>query len=450
MSIELTDEPRFNAKPPRLSAKESLAFKKWFREAVDRGWIERSSSRHTCALLFAPKPDEPTELRTCINYVPLNRITKSRVYAPRADRWLRSAISGHTWYTKIDLKNAFYHMRLRDGDKWKAAFRTPHGVYQPTVPMFGLKNAPGEFQMWIEEILAEVLGDEVCVHIDDILVHTDEREECTRLTRTILSILERNNIEVNTKKSRFCVTEITYCGFIYKDNTCKPRDKSDTLMSWPEPNNVTQLRGFLGTTNQFADHVHRYGMMAEPLYTATGKTWVWSYAQSRAFQQLKLACATCMATAAHDPLQPCTLITDASQVGIAALLKQNGRVTAMWSRVLTPAERNYTTNERELLAVVDALRHWVIYLDTAPAILVKTDNMINATLLRPNQSNRRVNRWIADIQAYPLEWEHIAGEGNPADGPSRRSDYGQEDDAYKGRKIRKVRQKPLTPGPTQV
>ena len=419
--IELTDVPRFTAKPPRLTPKEREAFNEWFQASVAHGWIRPSTARISSSLLFVPKKNG--RLRPCINYIRLNAITKPRIYAPRNDRYQRSSISAHTWYSKIDLKDAFYHLRIWEPDRWKTAFRTPHGLYEATVLMFGLKNAPGEFQMWIEEVIATVLGDNVCVHIDDILIHSDTREECAALTKKVLDLLSKHRINVNHEKSVYMVESVEYCGFRYSKTRCTPLIPRDDILSWPEPRNPTQLRSFLGLTNQLRDHVPRYGLIAPPLYKPTGKTWVWTSQQSNAFHRLKVACANYLATVHHRPDQRCTLTTDASLFGIAGILSQRGAVTAIWSRSLTPAERNYTTNERELLAVVESLHHFVFYLDTSPGILVRTDNMINATNLKPNQSNRRLNRWINTLQAHPLTWQHLPGERNPADAPSRRPDY---------------------------
>jgi len=420
--IELTQVPRFNAKPPRFTEKERLCFNEWFKAAVENGWIRPSQARHSSPPLFVPKKNG--QLRYCINYIRLNEITKSRVYAPRNDRYLRSAISKHTWYSKIDLKNAFYHLRIWEPDRWKTAFRTPHGLYESNVPMFGLKNAPGEFQLWIEEILGPVLGDNVCVHIDDILIHTDTRDQCSALTNKTLSLLSKQSVDVNKEKSVYLVRDVEYCGFRYTKTSCEPLSRADDIMSWPPPKNQTQLRAFLGLTNQFRDHVPRYAMMAAPLYKSTGTTWAWTSQQSDAFHRLKVASANCMATRHHDPHLSCTITCDASLVGIAGISSQRGYITGIWSRALTPAERNYTTNERELLAVVETLRHFCYFLDTSPAILVRTDNMINATLLKPNNSNRRINRWIEVLQAHPLTWQYLPGEANPADAPSRRPEYG--------------------------
>lgn len=422
VAIELTAVPRFNSGPCRYTPKERQCFDKWFETALAAGWIRKSSARNTCGSFFIPKKNGK-DVRFIVNYVPLNEITKSMVYAPRADRFMRNDIARHTWYTKIDLENAFYHLWLRDGDQWKAAFRTPHGVYEPLVVMQGMKNGPGEFQLWIEHIISEVLGENVCVHIDDILIHTDSREECREIELRVREILARHNININIEKSVSLVTKVEYCGFIFEKKSVRPVDRSAEFATWPIPRNLTELRCFLGTANQFADHVIKFGTIAAPLYAATGKRWVWSETQKRAFFQLREACCNHMACTNHRPEDPATIITDASLYGLGGILKQRGRITAIWSRSLTGAERNYTANERELLAVVSCLRAWNMYLDLSPAILVKTDNMINATLLKPNQTNRRINRWIDDLQRYPIEWEHIPGVENPADGPSRRRDF---------------------------
>jgi hypothetical protein len=420
--IELTDVPRFNAKPPRFTPRERKAFDEWFRKAVAHDWIRPSQSRHSSGFIFVPKKNG-RDLRPCIDYRKLNEITKSRVYAPLADRFLRSLICKHTWYTKIDLTDAFYHLRIWEPDKWKTAFRTPHGLYESNVPMFGLKNAPGEFQLWIEMILAPTLGDNVCIHIDDILIHTDTEQECIILEKRIRDLLSNNNVHINEDKSVSLVREVEYCGHVFNKTGFRPVDKSDEITTWPTPKNQTQLRSFLGLTNCFRDHVPRYGTIAAPLYKCTGTSWLWTSQQDDAFRKLKAACKDHMTTRNHDPTAKATITTDASEYGIGAILSQRGVVTAIWSRALTPAERNYTTNERELLAVVSALKVWVFHLDQSPGILVRTDNMINSLQLKPNNTNRRLNRWINELQVWPLVWTHIPGEENPADAPSRRPDY---------------------------
>jgi len=359
----------------------------------------------------------------CVNYAPLNTITKSMIYAPRLDRALRSEIQASTWYAKIDLKNAFYHLRIKEQDRWKTAFRLPQGVFEFLVLPFGLKNAPGEFQMYIEEVLSPVLGHNVTVHIDDVLIHCDTKRQCTALENEVRQILRDQGIQVNEEKSTHTALEVDYCGFRYVNGTCTPIGRVEAIRDWPTPRNVTELRTFLGSTVMFRDHIIGYAQKAQPLYSSTGKSWRWTTQQNRAFLDLKNAMSHIVTTSRYDSRKPSELIPDASLYAGSAILVQEGRVIAIWSRAYSPAERNYTTNERELLAVVDSLSTWQHLLEGSPLIHVKTDNMINSHVIKPSTRNRRINRWILILSQYELTWSHIPGITNPADAYSRRPDY---------------------------
>jgi len=421
--IELTGQPRFNAKPPSLTPKERRAFELWFEEATTKGWIRRSQARHSSSMFFVPKKDPSQPPRLVIDFRRVNAIIKSRIYAPRADASLRNSIAGHTWYMKLDLKDAFYRLQLHPPHRWITAFRTPYGLYEFNVLPMGLKNAPGEFQLYIEKVLAPVLGNNVCVHIDDILIHTDTRDQCVKIGRIVTQQLRDNGIPLNSDKSRDVDSKVDFCGFHYENHKCKPLDRSQDLRNWPEPRTQTELRAFLGVCNQLRNHVKRYAHIAQPLYSCTGKEWDWTISCRRAFQQLRRSCASAIDTHHHKENDPATLVTDASGYAIGAWLMQQGRVTAIWSRALTKAERNYTANERELLAVVDALQTWQYLIETAPLVEVLTDNMINVAEIQAKCHNKRVNRWIETLMGYSLQWGHIPGAENPADAVSRNPTY---------------------------
>lgn len=419
--LEASETPRFNAKPRPLTRRERKVLQKWLPEAIRKGWIRRSTAKHSSAILWVPKKNG--ELRMCIDYRLLNKLIKTRVYAPRSDRHLRQEIGGCTWFSKIDIKDAFYHLNLAEDSKWLTAFRTPMGMYEWNVLPMGLAPAPGEFQLYIEQVLAPVLGRGVTVHIDDILVHTKSKAECEHLTSVVHDLLRHENLVINTAKSVRLVDRIEFCGYIYGHGRIRPVSRASTLADWPEPRNPTELRAFLGTANCVRDHVHRYSTLAAPLYENTGLHWNWTRKHRQAFLTLKDKCQAQIDHHWHDPALSCRLTSDASLFGIAVIRSQNGKVTGMWSRSLTPAERNYPANERELLAVVEATKVWGTDLEVAPSILVETDSMINATNIKPNDTNRRINRWVAQLQAFPLVWKHKPGIHNEADAPSRRPDY---------------------------
>lgn len=421
--IDLLREPRFNAKPKPFTPRERAAFEKWFTKAITQDWIEPSTARHSSALLFVPKADS-SELRCCVNYVMLNQCTKTRIYAPSTGIEQRHHIATMTWYSKIDLEDAFHNLRLYPPDRWKTAFRTPRGLYQWKVLPQGLHLAPGEFQLFMEMILSQFLGQQVSIHIDDILIHTETRHECEDVTRQVLDLLRANDLRVSEKKSVYLTRKIMYCGYLYEHGKITPKDRTETIRTWPRPRNPTELRAFLGTINQLRDHIPGLAHARKPLDELTGKmTWRWTSTHESAFNRIREIACHIITTTPHNPQQSARLTTDASLFGIGAILSQRGRITAIWSRSLTPAERNYPANERELLAVVEALRNWRHFLETCPSILVATDSMINAKNIKPNDSNRRINRWILTLQEYRLTWQHVPGKENPADAPSRRRDY---------------------------
>lgn len=420
--VDLLTTPRFNARPAVLTPREQEAWQK-FKSKGHGKWFKASTSRHSCGFFFVPKKGT-TDLRFVINFAPLNDIIKPRVYAPRADSELRQSISRAKWYSKIDLRDAFYNIGIEPNDTWKLAFRTPDGLMEMTVLPQGLSISPGEFQMYLEQVLAGLIGKEVTVHIDDILVYAMTKERCADLTRAVLARLRTHQLAVSEEKSHFLVPEVVHCGYEYGSGKFRPENRDDSIRNWPTPPNKKDLQGFLGLGNVFHGHVPRYASIAKPLYELTGNNdFHWSPRHEAAFQAMKIALCKALTLYSHEPTWSCTFTTDASLFGICVIITQRGKVTAVWSRTLSNSERNYTADKRELMAVYEGFIRYQYLIELAPAIKVRTDNMINATNLNPTSKDRQRNRWVETLTKYHVIWEHLPGIRNPADGPSRRSDY---------------------------
>lgn len=144
-----------------------------------RGYIEKSTAKCSSPLLLVPKKGTD-ELRVCVDFRKLNAITKKRVHAPLPTAAYRNRIAQARWYLKYDIEEAFYHLRIRKEDRPKTTFRCHRGTFQFVVMPFGLTNAPAEFQIYIENILWELLGKHVTIHLDDILLFTDDLKTQTR------------------------------------------------------------------------------------------------------------------------------------------------------------------------------------------------------------------------------------------------------------------------------
>lgn len=420
--IETTGRLDFTANVRALSQVEEQQLYKYIEKNLKRGYIRPSTARNSVGMIWVPKKGT-SELRPCQNYVPLNRITKRYVHAPPPTQAYRSRILRYRWYAKYDIEEAYFHIKVRESDIYKTAFRTNLGIFECTRMPFGLQNAPGYFQVFIEHVIRKHLGRNATVHLDDILVYANTREELKRTCMEIETALRDAELTINERKTIRECQEVTFCGFTYGNGRCTPVRSDKTITEWPTPSNPSQLRSFLGAMNVMRDHISRYAELASPLYVSTGKKWIWTNEQNRAFLAVKNAASHVIDIHEHDPTKRCTLITDASLFGISAWLTQNGKPTGICSRALTPAEKNYDTYDRELLAITYAMERWFHLLEGSPGIRILTDHKNFEHELKMTITNRRRNRQILFLGMFRITWMYLEGSRNPADPPSRRPDY---------------------------
>lgn len=207
-------------------------------------------------MLFVGKKDGG--MRPCVNYQKLNDITvKNRYPIPNADD-LCNVLTGATVYSKIDLKDAFNQIRIKEGDEYKTAFKTRYGLYKYLVMPFGLCNAPSTFQRMINTVLGEFL-DQCCVaYLDDILVYSKTQEEHLKHLELVLEKLSQANLHVKLKKCEFFQPEVEFLGYIVKTGGfAMAQDKVEAVTSWPVPTCRKDVRSFLGLANYCRDFIKK-------------------------------------------------------------------------------------------------------------------------------------------------------------------------------------------------
>ena len=160
------------------------------------GKIKRSTSPAGSPILFVPKP-HGRGLRLCVDNRGLNAITIPNRYPLPLMQELQDRVQGAQWFTKMDLKNGFNLIRIREGDEWKTTFRTRYGLYEFQVMPFGLTNAPSTFQDMMNHILSDVLDIGVLAYMDDILIYAKTEEEHDQLVKKVLGRLQRNGLAVS-------------------------------------------------------------------------------------------------------------------------------------------------------------------------------------------------------------------------------------------------------------
>jgi hypothetical protein len=408
----------------RMSPKEKEELDKFVSDLLDKGLIEPSSSPFGAPVLFVPKPDG--SWRMCIDYRALNAITaKDRFPMPRIDDLL-DQLHGTKVFSSLDLLSGYYQVRIVDEDVPKTAFTTHHGLYQWRVLPMGLSNAPGTFQRLMNDIFAPYIGKFVFIYLDDILVASKTPEEHVEHLRLVFDKLTEHDLYVKTTKCKFNQPEIKFLGHIVSKDGVQPDPaKTAAIRDFPMPQNVGEVREFLGMLNFLRKHIHHYAELTQPFTRLLKKEVPFDTSSPElhsALAKIKDALINAALLALPDFTKPFQVITDASSFCLGAILLQEGRPLAYESRKLNAAERNYSTHERELLAIHHALKVWRCYLEGAEFCVMSDHCPLKFFMTQPNLSPRQV-RWQEFFSRFTFEWVYTPGKTNPADAFSRRADF---------------------------
>ncbi|KAJ9509747.1 hypothetical protein QJQ45_011393 [Haematococcus lacustris] len=417
-----------DAKPParpsyRMSKPEHDELRRQITDLLAKGLIEPSSSPFAAPVLFVQK--KSGELRMCIDYRQLNKITIRDQYPlPRIDD-LFDQLARKTVFSSLDLQASYHQIRIPAEDVPKTAFRTPEGHYQFKVLCFGLTNAPATFQRVMNEAFAEVINDYALVYLDDILVMSKDSEEHLVHLRRVFDLLRKNKLYAKLSKCEFMKRTLMFLGHIISAQGISVDPcKVTAISNWPVPTSLKTLQSFLGAANYVRKFVHNFSTIAAPLTNLTGPKndsfpWKsWPQAELDAFNALKQAIANVPMLKLPDHSKPFQVHCDASLEGIGAVLMQDGYPLAYYSRKLIPAEVNYTTGEQELLALVSACQQWRCYLEGVPFTLY-TDHRPLISLPTQNILSRRQTRWMEFLARFSYTIEYLPGISNPADPLSR-------------------------------
>jgi hypothetical protein len=418
-----------------LSARELSVLRAYLEEALQKGWIRHSTSPAGAPILFVPKKDGT--LRLCVDYRGLNSVTiKDRCPLPLIGETL-DRLSGARYYTTLDLKDAYHRLRIKAGDEWKTAFRTRYGHFEYLVMPFGLTNAPASFQAYINKSLSAHL-DHICVvYLDDILIYTHSTDLAIhwRAVCAVLSSLRQADLYVNLKKCTFASKEVHFLGFIVTRRGIRADPaRVDTITQWPVPTSIKELQSFLGFANFYRRFIANYAAETAPLTDLLkgNQYFQWSPIADAAFTKLKARFTDAPILRHFDAALPIRIETDASAFAISGILSQlfedqKWHPVAFISRKLQEAELNYETYDSELLAIVYSFKQWRHYLEGSQhTIQVLTDHNNLRSIRAIQKLNARQARWALYLGAFDFEVKHRSGRTNPADGPSRRADYAQE------------------------
>ncbi|KAF5824178.1 putative nucleotidyltransferase, Ribonuclease H [Helianthus annuus] len=407
--------------PYRLAPAELKELSTQLQELLDKGFIRPSSSPWGAPVLFVKKKDGT--FRMCIDYRELNKVTiKNRYPLPRIDD-LFDQLQGSSYYSKIDLRSGYHQLRVRNEDISKTAFRTRYGHYEFLVMPFGMTNAPAVFMDLMNRVCKPYLDKFVIVFIDDILIYSKSQEEHERHLRLILELLRKEQLYAKFSKCDFWLREVHFLGHVVnKDGIHVDPAKIESIKNWPTPKTPTEVRQFLGLAGYYRRFIQGFSKIAQPLtiLTQKGIVYKWNEAQESAFQRLKDNLCSAPILSLPEGTDDFVVYCDASIHGLGCVLMQREKVIAYASRQLKTHERNYTTHDLELGAVIFALKIWRHYL-YGTKCTIYTDHRSLEHIFRQKELNMRQRRWVELLNDYECAIKYHPGKANVvADALSRK------------------------------
>ncbi|KAI3686970.1 hypothetical protein L1987_80660 [Smallanthus sonchifolius] len=381
--------------PYRLAPSEMQELASQLQELFDKGFIHPSHSPWGAPILFVKKKDG--SFRMCIDYHELNKLTiKNRYPLPRIDD-LFDQLQGSTCFSKIDLRSGYHQLRVQEEDIPKTAFQTRYGHYEFMVMPFGLTNAPAVFIDLMNRVCKPYLDKFVIVFIDDILIYSKTKADHEQHLRMVLDLLRKEQLYAKFSKCEFWLKEVQFLGHIVNDKEIHVDPaKIEAVKNWNTTKTPTEVRSFLGLAGYYRRFISNFSKIVVPLTALThkGKTYEWN-------DDLVIYC-------------------DASNQGLGCVLMQRGKVIAYASRQLKIHEKNYTTHDFELGAVVFALKIWRHYLYGTKCV-VFTDHKSLQHIFNKKELNMRQRRWVELFNDYDCEIRYHPGKANVvADALSRK------------------------------
>ena len=384
---------------------------------LDHGLAEPSYSSWASPCLLVAKPDNT--FRFCTDYRKLNKVTKPDSFPlPRVEDCI-DQVGAARFVSKFDLLKGYYQVKLTPRAQEVSAFITPSGLFSYRVMSFGLRNAPATFQRLMNRVISGLEG--CAVYLDDAVVVSNTWLEHLARIRAFLERLVAAKLTVNLAKCEFAHATVVYLGKVVGQGKVRPvRAKVLAIDRFPPPTTKKELQRFLGMVGYYRSFCSNFSTVVCPLTNLLkgGARYVWSVGCQQAFDNVKSLLSTAPVLAAPQLDKPFQLQVDASQVGAGAVLLQTGesgidRPVCYFSRKFNKHQINYSTIEKEALALVWALVHFDVYLGggVQPLVVYSDHNPLTYlhTLHNPNQ---RLMRWALYLQPYHLEVRHIRGVDN--------------------------------------
>ncbi|KAK3085057.1 hypothetical protein FSP39_023610 [Pinctada imbricata] len=308
--------------------------------------VEGEATPWVSPIVTPPKKDGK-EIRLCIDMREANKaVRRERHTMPTIDELILD-LNGAKVFSKLDLRSGFHQLEIHPDSRYITTFSTHVGIFRYKRLNFGISSASEIFHETIRQIIQDIPGARNIS--DDIVIFGSNREQHDSAPCKVLQRLSDSGLTWNAKKCIFRTNKISFFGVVFGEEGISPDPaKVKAVRDFSRPQNVKDLRSFLGLTNYCSRFIQNYSAICQPLRELTykGQSWEWNEHCDNAFATLKDNLCGDTVIAYYDPEQPVTVQVDASPIGLGAILIQSEKAVCYASRALTPVESRYSQTER--------------------------------------------------------------------------------------------------------
>lgn len=415
MKLVLMHDQPISYRARRISYSDREKLKIIIDDLLKEGVIRPSRSPYSSPIVLVRK--KTGDLRLCVDYRELNKITvKDNFPSPLIDDQI-DKLKTKKYFSHVDLKNGFHHVRMNETSVPYTSFVTPLGQYEYLKMPFGLANAPKVFSRFTQQIFADLIDkDEIILYMDDILVATETVPEHFNILKKIFNLAAKFDLKFRLDKCSFLYNRIEYLGYIIDEvGVCPSPRNIDSVVNYPVPKNQRQVRQFIGLASYFRRFIAKFSLIAKPLHDLLRKDaiFVFGAVEQHAFDTLRGQLSKAPVLSIYSPSAETELHCDASSYGYGSVLLQKqttGKFHPVFyfSQRTTPAESRYHSFELECLSVIYSIKRFHVYLAGIHFKIVTDCNSFRLTLDKQT-INPRISRWALFLQNYDFEIIHRPG-----------------------------------------